>query len=212
MGRRKIKAGFPVLTELGGESAAVIAHQRLEMAVLRRHLAAAGIKKLSFTAEERSALTTSALAMSPAARQQAMNLVKPETLRRWHKAQDQQHRRAAGAPRKAAAAEKEALVLQMARENPHWGRKRLAAQVRLAGITISASRVRQILKKHGIKPEPGKGPWKEFLEAQAELWQSDFFEVTTGLLGKIALAVLFFTMLHLLLVLELALLHLLEGP
>ena len=53
MGRRKIKAGFPVLTGLGGESAAVIAHQRLEMAVLRRHLAAAGIKKLSFTAEER---------------------------------------------------------------------------------------------------------------------------------------------------------------
>jgi putative transposase len=191
--KKKIKGGFPVLSGLAGESAAVIAHQRLEMAVLKRHLKAAGVKKLGFTDEERRGLTDSALAMSPQARKQAMNIVRPETLRRWNKVQE--GKQAPGgrrAPRKEAAAEKEVLVLQLARQNPSWGRKRIAAQLRLAGVSICASRVRQILKKNGIKPSPRGGPWKDFLEAQAELWQSDFFEVTTGLLGKIALAVLFF--------------------
>ena len=186
MGKKKIKIGFPVLAGLGGESAAVIAFQRMEIAVLKRQLAEAGVKKLSFTEEERRGLTDSAAAMSPQARKQAMNIVRPETLRRWNKAQE--GKQAPGgrrAPRKEAAAEKEALVLQVARQNPSWGRKRIAAQLRLAGVKICASRVRQILKKHGIKPGPGGGAWKEFLEAQAELWQSDFFEVTTGLLGKI---------------------------
>ena len=68
MGKKKIKIGFPVLAGLGGESAAVIAFQRLEIAVLKRHLAKAGVKKLSFTVEELRALSDSAAAMSPAGR------------------------------------------------------------------------------------------------------------------------------------------------
>ncbi len=47
------------------------------------------------------------------------------------------------------------LVLRMAGENPRWGYKRMQkGSLSNLGFSVSASTVRNILKRHGIDPAP----------------------------------------------------------
>ena len=48
----------------------------------------------------------------------------------------------------------QALVLQMARENPRWGYRRSQGQLAGLGHPIAASTVWQILKSAGLDPAP----------------------------------------------------------
>ena len=86
-----------------------------------------------------------------------------------------------------------ALVLQLAKENPTWGYRRIQGELTTMGIAIAASSVWAILNRHDIGPSPRRsGPtWAEFLAAQAKgLIACDFFSVDTVLLRR--LYVLFF--------------------
>jgi putative transposase len=74
------------------------------------------------------------------------------------------------------------LVLQMARENPTWGYRRIAGELAGLGRPVGASTVWAILKGAGLDPAPRRtGPtWAQFLRAQtAGLLACDFFTVTT---------------------------------
>jgi putative transposase len=61
------------------------------------------------------------------------------------------------------------LVLRLARENARWGYVRIGGECRKLGVTVSATSVRTILRRHRLGPAPRRaGPtWTEFLRAQA---------------------------------------------
>jgi transposase InsO family protein len=121
--------------------------------------------------------------------------VQPATLLRWHR--DLVTKRWTyphGRPgRPAIPAGTTALIVQLAKENPAWGYRRIQGELATMGIPIAASSVWAILKRHDIEPSPRRsGPtWAEFLAAQAKgLIACDFFSVDTVLLRR--LYVLFF--------------------
>jgi len=86
-----------------------------------------------------------------------------------------------------------AFVLRLARENPRWGYLRIVGECAKLGVVISATSVRNVLRRHHLRPAPRtSGPsWSEFLRAQAAgTLACDFFHVDTVTLRR--LYVLFF--------------------
>jgi transposase InsO family protein len=85
------------------------------------------------------------------------------------------------------------LVLRLARENPTWGYRRIAGELRRLGTTVAPSTVWAILKEAGIDPAPRRSAtsWATFLRQHAaSILACDFFTVETALLRR--LYVLFF--------------------
>ncbi|GAA2412431.1 hypothetical protein GCM10010191_22320 [Actinomadura vinacea] len=96
-----------------------------------------------------------------------------------------------GRPRTAVVIRR--LVLEMARDNPTWGYRRICGDLGGLGYRVVPSTVWKILKDDGIDPAPLRaGPcWREFLAAQARtVLAVDFFHVETVFLRR--LHVLFF--------------------
>jgi putative transposase len=122
-------------------------------------------------------------------------IVSPRTLLRWHadlvRRKWAYPRRTPGRPRMMQSVR--ALVLEMARDNPGWGYRRIQGELAGLGCKIAPSTVWQILKDAGIDPAPTRSgqSWRAFLEAQAKtILATDFFHVDTVLLRR--LYVLFF--------------------
>jgi putative transposase len=72
------------------------------------------------------------------------------------------------------------LICGLARENPRWGYLRIVGELRKLGVTVSATSVRNVLRRHGLRPAPRReGPtWSEFLRSQAQsMLATDFFHV-----------------------------------
>ena len=93
--------------------------------------------------------------MIPKARRQRLRLlVTPDTIVRWHR-DIVRHRRAARSTRSKTGRPTtrrniRALVLQLARENPGWGYRRIHGELAGLGLKVAASTVWEILKKAGI--------------------------------------------------------------
>ena len=86
-----------------------------------------------------------------------------------------------------------ALVVQMARNNPGWGYRRIHGELAGLGHKLAPSTVWQLLEDAGIGPAPARSreTWRTFLEAQAEtILATDFFHVDTVVRHR--LYVLFF--------------------
>ena len=84
-------------------------------------------------------------------------------------------------------------MLRLARENPHWGYKRIGGELYGLGVTVSATTVRKILRQAGLGPAGDRAglSWRSFLRAQAKsMIAVDFFTVETVSLQR--LYVLFF--------------------
>src|SRR3989442_682671 len=84
-------------------------------------------------------------------------------------------------------------VLGLARENPGWGYLRICGECAKLGVKVSATSVRNILRRHGLGPAPRRGrpTWAEFLRSQAAgVLACDFFTVET--VGLTRMYVLFF--------------------
>jgi transposase InsO family protein len=95
--------------------------------------------------------------------------------------------------RNALDADVVALILRLGRENPRWGYLRIVGECAKLGVTVSATSVRNVLRRHRLRPAPRRsGPtWTEFLRAQASgTLACDFFSVDTVTLRR--LYVLFF--------------------
>jgi transposase InsO family protein len=72
------------------------------------------------------------------------------------------------------------VVLRLARENPRWGYLRIRGELAKLGISVSASTIRTLLRRHGLGSAPRReGPtWSEFIRAQAHgILAFDFFTV-----------------------------------
>jgi putative transposase len=121
--------------------------------------------------------------------------VRPETLLRWHRRLVARHwtypsRRPGRPPIEEAIRE---LILRLARENSNWGYVRIVGELRKLGITVSATLVRNVLKRAGIPPAPKRGQldWRTFLRQHAATTLAcDFFTVDTVWLRRVY--VLFF--------------------
>jgi transposase len=116
--------------------------------------------------------------------------VRPETIRRWHRALVGRRwaypYRRPGRP--ATDPEIRALILRMARENPAWGYRRIQGELAGLGVRLAASTVWAILQKAGIEPAPRRSSetWRGFLRAQASgIIACDFFSVETVLLRRL---------------------------
>ena len=122
-------------------------------------------------------------------------VVKPETLLCWHRQLVARrwtyaHRTAGRPPLERSLRE---LILRLARENPHWGYKRIVGELKGLGISVSATSVRKVLIEAGLRPAPERmrSSWRAFLRAQAaSVLACDFITVETAFLQRIY--VLFF--------------------
>jgi transposase InsO family protein len=119
-----------------------------------------------------------------------LRLVSPRTLLRWHaqlvaRRWTYPHRRPGRPPTPPPT---RALVLQMARENPAWGYRRIQGELVGLGHPVAASTVWKILKDAGLDPAPRRaGPtWRQFLSAQAHtILAVDFAHVDTVFMRRL---------------------------
>jgi putative transposase len=161
---------------------------RHELAMLRRH---AG--RPSLTRADRALFAALSRALPRTA---WTNLaVKPDTVLRWHRQLVARrwtyaHRRAGRPPLERSLRQ---LIPRLARENPHWGYKRIVGELTGLGISVSATSVRKVLLAAGLQPAPERmrSSWRAFLRAQAaSVLACDFLTVETAFLQRIY--VLFF--------------------
>lgn len=80
------------------------------------------------------------------------------------------------------------LVVRLARENPRWGYLRIVGELAKLGVVVSATSVRNVLRRHHLRPAPRRSEpsWTEFLSAQAAgMLAADFFTVDTVWLERL---------------------------
>ena len=122
--------------------------------------------------------------------------VSPHTVLRWHRELVRRkwiYRRRQRPGRPRIAKEDAALILRLAKESPRWAYLRIQGELRKFGVSVSASCICSLLRRHGLPPAPRRdGPtWKEFLSQQAAgMVACDFFCIDTVWLKT--LYVLFF--------------------
>jgi hypothetical protein len=118
--------------------------------------------------------------------QEIATLATPDTLLRWYKRLIAQKfdgstcRKQLGRP--PVAEEVERLAVQMAKENPTWGYRRIQGALANLGYRIDKLTVRNILRRHSIDPAPQRRKagmsWAQFLTLHWEvLAATDFFTV-----------------------------------
>jgi putative transposase len=122
-------------------------------------------------------------------------IVSPPALLHWHadlvKRRWACPRRAPGRPPRAQAIR--ALALEMARDNPAWGYRRIHGELTGLGDTVAPSTIGKILNDAGTGPAPRRAgqAWRAFLAGQAKtILATDFFHAGTVFLRR--LYVLFF--------------------
>jgi len=111
---------------------------------------------------------------------QAITVVKPETVLRWHRRGFRAYwhwksRRAGGRPK--IDREIRALIRRMSRENPLWGAPRIHGELLMLGIEVAQSTVAKYMGRVGRPTSQG---WKTFLRNHAAGMASlDLFVVRT---------------------------------
>jgi putative transposase len=158
---------------------------RHQIAVLQRQVRS---PRLSWA--DRAVLAVLTRQLPTARRRQLALIVTPRTILRWHadlvKRRWTYPRRSAGRPRTGPAIHR--LVLEMARDNPTWGYRRICGELTGVGHKIAPSTVWEILKAAGIGPAPQRAAasWKQFLSAQAKTIAAvDFFHADTVFLRRL---------------------------
>lgn len=115
------------------------------------------------------------------ARREALLLVRPETLLRWHRAGFRALRRWKSRPgpgRPPLPAATVALIQRLAGENPLWGAERIRGGLQKLGVRVAKRTIQTSLRGHRT-PRPQGQAWASFLRNHAhEIWACDFLPVT----------------------------------
>ena len=149
---------------------------RHQIAVLQRQVRS---PRLSWA--DRAVLAALTRRLSTAHRRRLHLIVTPRTLLRWHAELVNRHwtyrHRTPGRPRTGPAIRR--LALEMARDNPTWGYRRICGELTGLGHKIAPSTIWAILKAAGVDPAPqhAAASWKQFLSAQATTIASVDFHV-----------------------------------
>ena len=151
-----------------------------ENALLRQQLIVLNrsVKQLRCTATDRSLLVL--LASRVRAWNDALLIVKPDTLLRWHRQGfrlfwRRKSRAQSRAPRIPAATI--ALIQEMASNNRLWGVKRIQGELLKLDITVSKRTIARYLRQ--VRPvRPHGQRWATFLQNHArEIWACDFLQL-----------------------------------
>ncbi len=119
---------------------------------------------------------------------QALLIVQPETVVRWHRAGFKLYwqwlsRKRIRPGRRATSRELRDLIFRMVAENPTWGAPRIHGELKLLGFDISERTVLRWMRKAPRNPEPAKR-WAAFLRNHREaIAAMDFFTVPTLTFG-----------------------------
>jgi putative transposase len=119
---------------------------------------------------------------------QALLIVQPETVVRWHRAEFKQYwewisRHRARTGRRPASKELRELTFRMVAENPTWGAPRIHGELKMLGFDISERTVLRWMRKAPRNPEPAKR-WAAFLSNHREaIAAMDFLTVPTLTFG-----------------------------
>jgi hypothetical protein len=119
---------------------------------------------------------------------QALILVQPETVVRWHRAGFRlywtwlsRHRIRSG--RKWVSVEVRELIFRLVAENPTWGAPRIHGELKMLGFDVSERTVLRWMRKAPRDPEPAKR-WAAFLNNHREAVAAmDFFTLPTLTFG-----------------------------
>lgn len=119
---------------------------------------------------------------------QALLIVNPETVVRWHRAGFKLYwrwisRKRVPRSRKSTSRELRELIFRMVTENPTWGSPRIHGELKMLGFDISERTVLRWMRKAPRSPEPAKR-WAAFLSNHREaIAAMDFFTVPTLTFG-----------------------------
>jgi hypothetical protein len=110
----------------------------------------------------------------------ALVLLKPETLLRWHREGFRlcwKHKSKPKTIQPKIAAETLALIQQMAHENPLWAAERIRGELLKLGIKVAKRTIQRYLRRTKLSPEPNQN-WSTFLHTYAnDIWACDFLPV-----------------------------------
>ena len=156
---------------------------RQQLLILSRKLS----RKPPYGRLEKLALLLAGLRLSKRRLAKALLIVQPDTLLRWHRELVRRHwtfrqKRRPGRP--PLTEEVQEWVLRLARENPHWGSKKIQGEMLKLGLRVSRSTVARLLRRQGLRPpqDHRRSPtWSQFLGQYKDfIWACDFFTVTTA--------------------------------
>src|ERR1700677_3247728 len=147
---------------------------RHQLNIQRRHLP----KRLTFSAMDR--LIFAGLYRLVPSTLNALTLVKPETVIRWHRAGFRSYWRWKSRPRSgrpAVPAEIRRLIREMSVANPLWGAPRIHGELLKLGLEIGQTSVAKYMASQRGPPSEG---WKTFLRNHADgIAAMDLFVVPT---------------------------------
>lgn len=111
----------------------------------------------------------------------ALLIVQPETLLRWHRQGFRLFWRWKSAPRtppSPLAIATIELIKQMGRDNPLWGAERIRGELLKLDIRVSKRTIQKYLRQ-ASRPRPTGQRWSTFLRNHAgDIWACDFLQVT----------------------------------
>jgi putative transposase len=132
------------------------------------------------TAQDRSLLVV--LASRVKDWKNALQIVKPETVLRWHRAGFKLfwRQKSKGKARKPRISEETiALIKQMAIDNRRWGTKRIRGELLKLDIRVNRDTIRRYMwqARRGLPPRYDGQTWATFLANHAsEIWACDFVQ------------------------------------
>ncbi len=165
------------LADLGRSKSELVAENALlrqQLIILRRE-----VKRPSISRTDRILLVL--LARLVRTWQQALVIVQPETLLRWHRELFRWYwKRKSKAPARKpkVAVETIALIRQMARENRLWGAERMRGELLKLGMHVCKRTIQKHMRT--VRTQQPRGQkWSTFLHTHAkEIWACDFLQIT----------------------------------
>ncbi len=112
---------------------------------------------------------------------QAVFIVQPETLLRWHRELFRlfwKHRSKADSRKPKLSPETIALIKEMVKNNRLWGAERIRGELLKLGVRVSKRTIQKYMRQ-GRLPRSGGQKWSTFLHKHAtDIWACDFLQVT----------------------------------
>ncbi len=165
------------LTDFARKKSELVAENALlrqQLIILRRH-----VKRPACTRADRMLLVL--LARMVRTWKQALFIVQPETLLRWHRQGFKlywKYKSRTTSAKPKISAETMALIKEMARNNRLWGAERIRGELLKLGLHVCKRTVQKYMRPvRTARPRGQK--WSTFLHTHAEqIWACDFLPVT----------------------------------